>query len=68
METIDYNSAKRKIERERCNEHHEHPKFNKTVKGFTISACCDDFRTEMIKKAKQVMAEETKTALAKRVV
>lgn len=65
MKIIDFNSAKTKIERERCNEHNEHPKFNKTVKGFTISACCEDFRTEMIKKAKQVIAEKTKTALTK---
>lgn len=65
MEIIDSNSAKRKIERERCNKHHEHPEFNKTGKGFTISAYCEDFRIKMIKKQEQVVAEETKAALAK---
>ena len=65
MENIDYNSVKRKIERERCTKHNENPKFEKTSKGFNISACCEEFRSKMLKKTEKIMAEETKLAVEK---
>ena len=65
MEKIDYASVKRKIESEKCKVHNEHPRFKKTQKGFDISACCTDFRSEMLKRTKIVMTEETKLALEK---
>ncbi len=65
MENIDYNSVKRKIERERCSKHNKHPKFEKTSKGFNISACCEEFRSKMLKKTETIMAEETKSAVEK---
>jgi len=63
MESIDYASVKRKIESEQCNIHKEHPKFEKTIDGFSISACCEKFRTKMKKKTETIMAEEIKTAI-----
>ena len=65
MEHIDYNSVKRKIERERCFKHNQNPKFEKTFKGFNITACCEEFRSKMIKKTEKIMAEETKVAVEK---
>lgn len=65
MEHINFNSVKRKIEKERCNKHNQHPKVEKTPKGFEISACCEDFRNKMIEKMKKVVAEETKISIEK---
>lgn len=65
MGNIDYNLVKRKIEIERCPEHSEHPKFEKTNKGFSVNACCEEFRSEMLEKIKIIMAEETKSAIGK---
>lgn len=65
MKHIDYSSVKRKIEKEKCNEHNEHPKFEKTGKGFNILACCEEFRSEMVKKTEKIMTEETKAAIEK---
>lgn len=65
MEHIDYNSVKRKIERERCIEHNQHSKFEKTFKGFNISACCEEFHSKMIKKTEKIIADETKIAVEK---
>ncbi|TXD81491.1 hypothetical protein ESY86_17740 [Subsaximicrobium wynnwilliamsii] len=63
MEYIDYSSVKQKIERENCSKHKKHPKFEKTSKGFEILACCEEFRSDMIKRTKKIMAEETKSAI-----
>ena len=65
MEKIDYNSVKRKIEKERCNIHNSSPKFEKTSKGFNITACCEEFRSKAIKKSEVIVREETKLALQK---
>lgn len=60
---LDYNSIKRKIESESCNEHHQKAVFTKTVKGFTIKACCKNFEKTIAKKAEQIVAQETKKVL-----
>lgn len=65
MENIDYNSVKRKIEKERCLLHNEHPKFEKTHNGFNITACCEEFRSKMIQRSESIMADETKLAIDK---
>ncbi|WP_139855732.1 hypothetical protein [Aequorivita sinensis] len=65
MEKIDYNSVKRKIERELCVTHNQHPKFEKTHKGFNISACCEAFQAKIVKKTETIMADETKVAIEK---
>lgn len=65
IKNIDYASVKRKIQSEKCKVHNEHPRFKKTQKGFDISACCTHFRSEMLKRTKTVMTEETKSALEK---
>ncbi len=65
MENIDYASVKRKIEREKCFKHNKYPKFEKTTKGFNISACCEEFQTEIVKKTEKIIAEETKSAIEK---
>jgi hypothetical protein len=65
MASIDYNSVKRKLEKERCSKHHQKPKFEKTLKGFNISACCEEFRSKMTKKTESIMADESKLAVEK---
>ena len=65
MDDLDYSSIKRKIENQKCQEHYENPKFIKTSKGFEIKACCEKFRTEIIKKSEKIIAEETKKAIEK---
>ena len=65
MDNIDFNSIKRKIEKDRCNKHNEHPKFEKTSKGFNITACCEEYRSKILKKTEVIVAEETKLAVEK---
>lgn len=65
MAHIDYNSIKRKVERERCTKHNQNPKFKKTLKGFEIAACCEEFRSKVIKKTERIVADETKIAVEK---
>jgi len=65
MEHINFNSVKRKIEKERCSKHNKHPKVQKTSKEFEVSACCEEFRKKMIAKLEIVMAEETKISIEK---
>jgi hypothetical protein len=65
MENIDFNSIKRKIEKEKCSKHNQHPKVEKTAKGFNILACCEYFRSQMTKKMEKVMAEEIKSSIEK---
>jgi hypothetical protein len=65
MSDLDYNSIKRKIESQKCPEHNETPEFIKTSKGFQIKACCENFRSELIKKSEKIIAEETKKAIEK---
>lgn len=63
MANFDYNSVSRKIENEICSTHSQHPKFKKTDVGFSITACCDEFRLKMVERAKEIMVEETKITL-----
>ena len=65
MDHLDYTSVKRKIEREKCLKHNEHPKFERTGNGFNILACCEEFRTKMLQKTENIMADETKSAIEK---
>lgn len=53
----------RKIENEICATHSQHPKFEKTDVGFSITACCEEFRSKMLERAEEIMVEETKKTL-----
>lgn len=65
MSDLDYNLIKRKIESQKCSEHNKNPKFIKTSSGFEIKACCENFRSEVIKKSENIIADETKKAIEK---
>lgn len=65
MENIDYNSVKRKVERELCVIHNQHPKFERTNNGFNISACCEAFQSKIVKKTETIMADEIEVAIDK---
>ncbi|MDF2552267.1 MAG: hypothetical protein K0R77_1542 [Chryseobacterium sp.] len=65
MNDLDYNSIKRKIETQKCSEHHKNPQFIKTSKGFEIKACCENFRSELVKKSEKIISEETKNSIEK---
>lgn len=62
---IDYNVIKRTVEKELCIKHKEHPQFKKTVNGFQINACCEEFKSKVVEKAKKALAEQTKIAMQK---
>jgi len=65
MSDINYYNIQRSIERNTCPEHGKHPKFSKTINGFSITACCENFRASLVKKAENAVAEETKKAIEK---
>ncbi len=65
MSDLDYNSIKRKIESQKCSEHNNNPQFIKTSKGFEIKACCENFRSELVKRSEKIIAEETKKSIEK---
>lgn len=65
MSDLDYNSIKRKIENQKCSEHNKNPQFIKTSKGFEIKACCENFRSELVKKSEKIITEETKKSIEK---
>lgn len=65
MNELDYNSIKRKIESQKCTEHNQNPQFIKTSKGFEIKACCENFRSQLVKKAEKIIADETQKAIEK---
>ncbi|SHE92320.1 hypothetical protein [Chryseobacterium takakiae] len=65
MNELDYNSIKRKIESQKCAEHNQNPQFIKTSKGFEIKACCENFRSQLVKKAEKIIADETQKAIEK---
>lgn len=65
MNELDYNSIKRKIESQKCPEHDEHPQFIKTSKGFEIKACCENFRSQLVKNSEKIIADEAQKAIEK---
>lgn len=65
MSDLDYSSIKRKIENQKCSEHNKNPQFIKTIKGFEIKACCENFRRDIIKRSERIIAEETQKAIEK---
>lgn len=65
MSDLNYNSIKRKIESQKCSEHNKNPEFIKTLKGFEIKACCENFRSDLVKKSEKIIAEETKKSIEK---
>jgi peptidyl-prolyl cis/trans isomerase len=65
MSSINYSNIKSRIERYSCPEHRERPKFTITSDGFTITACCEKFRTSLINEAKSAVEEETQKAIEK---
>ncbi|MCT3975237.1 hypothetical protein HZQ07_18110 [Elizabethkingia anophelis] len=65
MNNINYHNIKARIESKTCPEHGEHPKFIKTLKGFSIRACCEDFKNKIAKKAEETVIKETKVAIEK---
>ena len=60
---IDYSDIKRKLESCRCREHGKSPKVTVAGDKLSIDCCCDKFRTELTKKAGDLIAEETKKAI-----
>jgi len=60
---LDYNVIKRKIEKESCKIHHEKAVFKKSIKGFTIQTCCQEFEKIIGLKSEKIIAEETKKAV-----
>lgn len=62
---LDYNAIKRKIESESCVKHNANAEFKKTLKGFEINSCCEEFRSKLNAKAQKIVAEQTKSAMEK---
>lgn len=62
--SINYNNVKAHIERKLCPEHSQHPTFTKTANGFTINACCEAFKSTLIKEAEKVIKIELEKAIS----
>lgn len=63
MSEINYYNIQRSIENKICPEHGEHPKFTKTPEGFSINACCESFRSALMKIAEEAIMKETQEAI-----
>ncbi len=59
MNRFDYKFLKYKIEFEVCPEHNENPKFIESANGYSIIACCENFKTTMIEKSTILVNEQT---------
>lgn len=63
MSGINYSNIKNRIEKKSCPKHGKHPKFTQTAEGFSITACCENFRSSLIEEAKTAIAEETRRSI-----
>ncbi len=59
MNRFDYKFLKYKIEFEVYSEYNENPKFNESANGYSIIACCENFKTKMIEKSTILVNEQT---------
>ena len=58
-------SVKGSIERMTCPVHGEHPKLSFTSSGFTVSCCCDNFRSKVIAECKDAIAKAVEADISK---
>ncbi|MDV3560260.1 hypothetical protein CMT75_12385 [Elizabethkingia anophelis] len=63
MSEINYYNIQTSIESKTCPEHGKHPKFTKTPEGFSINACCENFRSVLMETAQEAITKETQEAI-----
>lgn len=58
--------VKMSLQRMMCPEHHEHPEVKVVGDEIEIKCCCENFKAELVRQSKSLIAKSVKDDLEKR--